>query len=375
MQLVEGRGGILHKIQRVVANLAPRLLLGQFDAEVAEQDLAGQGALYHARQVDGDLADDVAEGGRVQPFDLMEFVVFADVKGGAQFRHPGTACLALRHGIVGQHHHHQLVQLDVRLGRCRPVPDVEAIACGGAGEIDLDVLLHQLPVSGIHRVGQAVEHGHLVQRRPQREFHCVEQHDGPAANQGYAVTPHQAADQFDVQVVFDAETHVDDFRGGVEHAAHPVEHLRHQELRSGQDAVDEFHGVRHAFPWRCFGVDGFGNGVVSDAKEAQLLGLEGPGEDDIVAKVPQGIEGIVELGDFLARLRCQPLRAVLVCRKGVEPAAAFHDCLSRRDGVAPVQGIIVRRSKYHSRGCLAAGAVSIGTRGCSSHPCRRSGAA
>src|SRR6185503_7003835 len=79
-QLFERSGGVLDEIHRVVAGFAVGLGIVHCDPEIAKQNLSWQRPIDHACKIDGYLANDVAESGRVQAFDLMKLIVFADVK-------------------------------------------------------------------------------------------------------------------------------------------------------------------------------------------------------------------------------------------------------------------------------------------------------
>src|SRR5262249_46296459 len=148
-QLAQRRRGVFDEGERVVAYRQAGSGAVQLGHEIPKQYLAWPGALQHARQVHRNLAHDAAERGRVEPVDLVELVVLADVKGGPQNGHPGVARLAACDRVVGQDHQQQLQQLRVRLDRGGAIPDVEAVAGGGAGKVDLDVLQHELLVGGV----------------------------------------------------------------------------------------------------------------------------------------------------------------------------------------------------------------------------------
>src|SRR5262249_27081920 len=89
-QLTQRRRRVLHEGERVVAYREPGAGRVELGHEVTEQYLPGQRAFQHAREVHGDLADDVAERGRIEAVDLLELVVLADVKRRAQLGHPGV---------------------------------------------------------------------------------------------------------------------------------------------------------------------------------------------------------------------------------------------------------------------------------------------
>ncbi len=105
--------------------------------------------LDHARELDGHVADDVAVHGRVEPFGMVKLVAVADMETGAQQRYGTTSRLLSGDGVVGQNQMHEVVEVGIGLKSCIAVPDIEAVAGGGAGEVHQHAPAHQAAVCGI----------------------------------------------------------------------------------------------------------------------------------------------------------------------------------------------------------------------------------
>ncbi len=74
----------------------------------------------------------------------MELVAAADVKARAQARHGVVLRLLVRDRVVGQRELHEVIEVDVALERQVAVPDIEAVACRRAREVDADTFGQQL---------------------------------------------------------------------------------------------------------------------------------------------------------------------------------------------------------------------------------------
>ena len=159
--------------------------------KIAYQHLVRLGEVNHARQFDSDIAHDVAEYRGVDALRLVQLVVAANVVGGADDGYRIAPGCGPRHRVVRHHQQHEIEQILVRGGTEIPVPDVVAIAGGGAGEIDLDPLGQQFVVGGIQRVGEAVQLAGLLEGCVQGELDDIEEHHRPALHVAEAVTPDQ----------------------------------------------------------------------------------------------------------------------------------------------------------------------------------------
>jgi hypothetical protein len=169
--------------------------------EVADEYLAGAGELHHASQLDRHVADYVTVQRGVDAFDLIELEVAADVERGAQHRHriairvAGIARPVAGNGVVGDYHKHELEQVEIGAWRGVAIPYIKAVAGGGAGEIDFDVLLAQLVVGRVQRVRETVQLAGLLERRIKGEIDDIEQQHGAAVDITDAVALDQLLDR------------------------------------------------------------------------------------------------------------------------------------------------------------------------------------
>ena len=101
------------------------------------------------------------------------------MEAGSQSRDRLGRRLAACDRVVREDNVHEMVEVDVGLEPVVTIPDVKAVTARRTREIDADVLLEHLRVRRIEGIGQAVELGHLLERRQQAEADDIEQRKPP----------------------------------------------------------------------------------------------------------------------------------------------------------------------------------------------------
>mmetsp|Transcript_9629 Transcript_9629/g.22441 ORF Transcript_9629/g.22441 Transcript_9629/m.22441 type:complete len:329 (+) Transcript_9629:2911-3897(+) len=247
------------------------------------------------------------------------------MEAGAQLGHGFGPRRALPgQGVVGQDELHQLVELDIGGHAAHAVPDVEAVAGGGACEVDVDLAGQQLGVGRVDRAGQAVELHHLLQRRQQREADRVEQDDGAVLHQPDAVAGGDGRDQRQAQATLGREGQVDPLGRNAERLGHGVEGLGVEVFLAGQQLVQQPGAPRDfGLGQRAVAVGVLGQGLVWRDQHAQALGLGRPRVDQVVAQAPQRVEGLVEQDDVVAQLGFTEAGRGGISHEAIQPGPAF----------------------------------------------------
>ena len=110
----------LHGVQGVA------LLIDEI-MEISDQNLSRQGALDHPGEVDGDVADDEMISAQALSGRLVIFVAASHMEAGSQVGDNGLGRFLRTQGIVGQHQHHQAIEVEVRIETLHIVPNVEPV--------------------------------------------------------------------------------------------------------------------------------------------------------------------------------------------------------------------------------------------------------
>ncbi len=245
----------------------------------------------------------------------MELIARPHVETRPQPRDAVLTRLAARDRVVGEHEVHELVEVDVRVERELAVPHVEAVARRRPREVDADVPAGEAALGRVHRVRQAVELRHLLERAQQAESDDVEQRDGAARNVADAVTLDHLLDDALLSRVL--ERRRPEPQADLPYAEQPgrLVHLRgvqqpparqqgSQEVLGGlAGAVDAPVAFRRASLARVLG-----DRVVRDHEHRDAVVLEAPVQQHVLAEAPLAMQHLVELDERAALTQAHLVR-------------------------------------------------------------------
>ncbi len=171
-------------------------------------------------------------------------------------------------------------------------------------------------------MAETLQENHLLHRGEKREADDVDEQHRTVPGVRQAVALHQRAHQVPANALIRPESELDGLRRDAQLVGHALQFVRGQVLGAGDQAAYVFFRTRLALD-RPGARNILREEIVRQRKKQRALAPRGPGEENILAKIPEVLQALVDDADIAPHLLERQVGGRRVIRKHIEPGRHF----------------------------------------------------